>query len=795
MKATRENIEKQAKYCEEISLSYLNWAESFKDKRDGRHSISDTLLDDLIKDRRELEILGNLTSKKPSIAIYGASQSGKSLFVGRLLESGNKESVLLNSELDFLKDLNPQTGVEATSVVTRFTINPTSNENNNTVIAKLLNRSDLLKAIARGFRGEFQFERVIREDDLLDFFKNLGTEVTEKDQSWCFDILDTFTYIKGDFDNNTLSFDSYILPALLRKYPLSHKQYVELCAYLFWGASVDFTSRFIELLEIINEIKLGSIYPDWNALTFILRSDAPDTIGDSSWNEYGIDPKTLILCKGGSRKYELKKIQSVICELEVPIDNQLLSKNVSALFNKVDVLDIPGAISDAGRAKISLDQLKDEEELVFNAIKRGRVGYFFDKYSDEKQIINLIYMQKWGNIQARGDVGPQINAWGKAIFSERWPLKLSKEEYSKSPLFVVMTQIDKGIVWDKNPEKGDFDAVIHGELSRHLDSFMGSFGKDNKPFDNTYLLRHPGKCDQLDLNIDFDSWGKAFSGSKYVQKHIQNYKDIWSSIFNDDGGLDYLLNKIIDHIDEQIYLDNLADILSEKQKKINDQIYGMISQGDGAQSLDRLKEVCDHFSKWLQEDHNLDRSLAFRKEIRFQNGMIDLTMENISRLIPQGTEKSIDFYEKRVTKALGDWEASLYSSDTFDRLSNHNKNLGEAISTVISLNKNHLLSNHLKEISEKIKTVDTELQTHWSASKKNDYIATIFDDYILWAGMRDEIEMKFKESEFSYLSFLARLYNEFIIKRLIDSAQKADQIQPPGHEELVEISKRFNDED
>ena len=124
---TRENIEIKANKCDAITNKYIAWIEKFKDLRTGKFSISDILYDQVFQKKELIDSLMNLTAKKPSIAIYGASQSGKSLFIGRLLKS--KETVLLNPDppgLDFLTHLNPSRGVEATSVVTRFTISSTS---------------------------------------------------------------------------------------------------------------------------------------------------------------------------------------------------------------------------------------------------------------------------------------------------------------------------------------------------------------------------------------------------------------------------------------------------------------------------------------------------------------------------------------------------------------------------------------------------------------------------------------------------------------------------------------------
>ena len=64
-------------------------------------------------------------------------------------------------------------------------------------------------------------------------------------------------------------------------------------------------------------------------------------------------------------------------------------------------------------------EMKGPAKLV---LKRGRVGYLFEKYAEEKQISTLLYMQKWGPFQALSEINPQLMKWGKATNSDTWPI-------------------------------------------------------------------------------------------------------------------------------------------------------------------------------------------------------------------------------------------------------------------------------------------------------------------------------------------------------------------------------------
>lgn len=88
------------------------------------------------------------------------------MFVGRLLESRKPGETVLGfdpkdapiPDLDFLNDFNPQGGGEATAVVTRFTLGKGLTDamkaEGYPIMGRMLNRSDLLKSLARGFKGE-----------------------------------------------------------------------------------------------------------------------------------------------------------------------------------------------------------------------------------------------------------------------------------------------------------------------------------------------------------------------------------------------------------------------------------------------------------------------------------------------------------------------------------------------------------------------------------------------------------------------------------------------------------------
>ena len=133
------------------------WVSEFSSERQGRYSLSSDVGDKISCWCRELRNIQTGYATPTSVAIYGASHSGKPLFVGRLLET-KEENILgldesATQKIDFLTDLHPREAVEATAVVTRFTLGDNLKKagltHEHPVQAKILTRTDILKSLAR----------------------------------------------------------------------------------------------------------------------------------------------------------------------------------------------------------------------------------------------------------------------------------------------------------------------------------------------------------------------------------------------------------------------------------------------------------------------------------------------------------------------------------------------------------------------------------------------------------------------------------------------------------------------
>src|SRR5690554_4007708 len=75
--------------------------------------------------RRDLSVIKEALTKRPSIAIFGQSQVGKSYLVQNLAKPFDSQYLKIkvsqdNGDINFLTEMNPDGGQESTGLVTRF---------------------------------------------------------------------------------------------------------------------------------------------------------------------------------------------------------------------------------------------------------------------------------------------------------------------------------------------------------------------------------------------------------------------------------------------------------------------------------------------------------------------------------------------------------------------------------------------------------------------------------------------------------------------------------------------------
>jgi hypothetical protein len=97
------------------------------------------------------------------VSVFGPSQSGKSYLISALARKGTEPvRVLLEPEaIDFVAEINPEGGKEATGLVTRFTMRPTPGLPGRPVTVRLLTQTDVVKILGNSFLEDFNRDAVV----------------------------------------------------------------------------------------------------------------------------------------------------------------------------------------------------------------------------------------------------------------------------------------------------------------------------------------------------------------------------------------------------------------------------------------------------------------------------------------------------------------------------------------------------------------------------------------------------------------------------------------------------------
>jgi len=91
------------------------------------------------------------------VGVFGPSQAGKSYLISALAQSKEAPLMALFDEraVDFVREINPEGGREATGLVTRFTMKRIATPPGMPVALRLLSQTDVVKIIGNAFLSDF----------------------------------------------------------------------------------------------------------------------------------------------------------------------------------------------------------------------------------------------------------------------------------------------------------------------------------------------------------------------------------------------------------------------------------------------------------------------------------------------------------------------------------------------------------------------------------------------------------------------------------------------------------------
>lgn len=619
--------------------------------------------------RRKAASLFRSSQVPVAAAVYGASQVGKSLFVGRVMQPqdaqfsplGRDEKVgppAYEPKLSFDYDLNPRCGSqEATAIVTRFTTKDRFDQEalqNYPVMVRSLSRSEWLRVLARGFRSECEMpaKQKWEDADLEGLFEEVASNhgASEVDRHWRMDLLDVYSYLKR-LDELRYFSDESTFNGLLSRYALDDNGYTEIAARLCWGnwpEITDLFNRICQFLDMLASTGKTGMLVHWAAVRFLLDSQrTPEHVSSESqvfkkvaWTDLTdrIEDGWYVLDYQpgqGPPKESLSTIQSAMLEMVVPVIPDRLTAEWRHVLEQIDFLDIPGMRAERGGVEGQMTRLDKEPDKrldqEMSIVKRGKVFYLFDRYIEELQAQTLLMLIRGGNLDVRGLLKEYVDKWGQSRYGkENWPKEGPKKVRDDPPaLFLGMTGIDDEFQ-NEDAKKALYDARLKQIVNDTFMEIMTDFSGKGRPFRNFYPIRYPGTWDYDSARRQregkeqkWDQAGEAFLSSDMVKSYVERADEKWKAAMRDgDGGASLIAEAFRKTTSATRKQDELNKSIDQTQDELLQLAKNWVVDPNTNLDRERRMKLAEDVLNWFADDNQMifHRVQALEQSLCFQPG-------------------------------------------------------------------------------------------------------------------------------------------------------------------------------
>jgi hypothetical protein len=528
-----------------------------------------------IKDgRRVVRKIRRSLDSKPVFALFGASQVGKSYLVKNLLSiDGQPLEIMLDGQpYDFLKQINPPgVGAESTGVVTRFSIDPVTINNDFPIRIKLLDVKDIIIIICDGFFSdlkkiaEYPSADVLRAylDSLEKKFAIRSEEQTILREDDILDIKDYFSrhFFKSQHILDSIETSGFWLKIcrLISKIPES--SWAETFSIL-WSNQSSLTALFAQMIEGLSKMEFSQVV--YAPKETVLRGHG-EILDVQRLKEMRTSKASskVTLQSGTIVDVHLCTLSAVSSELTLTISKEA---GVQKQFlQNTDLLDFPGARS---RLELSIDTITDDS--VPDMFLRGKVAYLFNKYSGDYEINNLLFCLNDKQLDVN-EIPSLLYEWiSNNIGNTPEAREKTTNKLPVSPLFIVFTFFNNQLKFDTtNDDKENIDYKWKNRFERFFEqevvtsSYNWHLNWTSKDpiFKNFYLLRDYKYSDDTFYGFEEEGIEKyvredrlvfaerlkeSFLAFPFVQRSFENPIEAWTeaALPNTDGS-----NRIIKNLD------------------------------------------------------------------------------------------------------------------------------------------------------------------------------------------------------------------------------------------------------
>ena len=529
----------------------------------------------LIKIRRELNKIRYATSERCSTAAFGESQMGKSYLVSAILSSPDTPFSVTDGRrpYNFIKEINPSSpnsSIEATGVITRFTTRADQNIPNGFLKVQLLTVADIVLLLCEAYYNQVDYahDSVFSTEEINQRISNIVPERPSVPSRLLSvdDILDIFDYLKNSPSISkqcSQLFNSELLSYLVTGLETLGDDQICTLVRLLWNNEPHISRLFDDMRSAYSRLNYSpTVYARFDAvlkrkgtLLDVARLDEMYTAHEGNDPEFEPYAEVRISPEGDSIKIEKSFLSSLIAELCFVLPAELSDSH--PFLNDLDILDFPGARRPEQMKPAQLDELKN----LSIVLRRGKVSYLFNKYSAAKRISTLLFCHN-NNQSSESTMGSLLDTWVRDNIGQD-PGK--REAYMTrslvAPLFIISTWFNKDLEYqDELP--GDsyrlsgrwerrFDRVLKTEVLKSHDDqthWFNNWSTSKPDFRNVYMLRDFNYSKNIYRGYDADSGtsesGDVIRNSKYpeffndlkrsfiendfVQRHFDNPAQSWN---------------------------------------------------------------------------------------------------------------------------------------------------------------------------------------------------------------------------------------------------------------------------
>lgn len=554
-------------------------------------------------------------ARKGSLGVFGPSQAGKSYLVSVLARHG-KEAAQANfagTLRNFIEEINPAGGKESTGLVTRFTIDGPALDTAHPVELKLLTETDLVKILGNSFLSDFDAsqrkvlpatEETIRStlEQLAD--KAVGQSPPHLDEVAMHDIAE---YFHEHFPLDVKSFDNAGYWSALQAWGHRLALPDRITLYeLLWGQVPDLTRVFTTLVDGLERLR----HPLVARASMAALADRDSSIIDVATafalgtdEDKGDQIPVVGVFEGGrtGAAVELSRAVLTVLVAELKIS---LAKQPWPFMTDFDLLDFPGARPREKLQEFPADPAERRSLVVEKMLRRGKVAYLFQRYTDESDLSCMLLCMPPSNSNVP-DLPFLVRSW-----VERAQGRTAAERAGKPcALFLVLTKFDQTI---------DDAPGVSGQGRRQAltTRLYASFGEpfqheawredwDGKPFSNTLLLRNPtfeqpkimtyepGSGDGATAGVEVQirpefaprlaEFREGFLASETCARHVREPEAVWEAALSlNDGGISYLVERLQPALVAHLKQDQLAARLGHCARRLEARLARFYRREDDA---------------------------------------------------------------------------------------------------------------------------------------------------------------------------------------------------------------------